>query len=267
MIPTMRPIEADDEHADDERADARIDPGQQVVADGLVGPVGQVQEEDGADEDPDGRAQSSARTIRPRRDAHGDEDAGHRDRDESQEPVEDAPAHRAEDPLPEEQRGADDDDADGRDDEGEGDRSERRDLGDLAADGGRLGLRQLDVGHDQPVSPPRGSTRTGRAGPVAAAAWEPRVAAARAWSGAARQDPAWSAAGRRMAAARPMAVLVASGRPGCCSGSGRLGAGDAGVEPMIAAASGSRPARAVRRRVRSLDGDRAPRSAPPAGAC
>ena len=47
--------------------------------------------------------------IRPRSMPSAEQDARDRDRDEQQDPVQHAPAHRAEDPFPEEQRRPDDD--------------------------------------------------------------------------------------------------------------------------------------------------------------
>ena len=101
---------ADDDHADDERPDARVDAGQRRVADrrrrpGWAGagrgPTPTTM--------PTTTAIANAPTIRRAEMPSADEDAGQRDRDERQDAVEDAPAHRAEDPLPEEQRGPDDD--------------------------------------------------------------------------------------------------------------------------------------------------------------
>ena len=92
-------------------------------------------------------ATSSARPIRPRRHAEGHEDRRHGDRQEEQDPVDDTPAHRAEDPLPDQQRRPDDGEEDREDDEHEGQAAERRDLPDLAGDRAGFGLGELDVRH------------------------------------------------------------------------------------------------------------------------
>ena len=73
---------------------------------------------------------------------------------------------------PSEQRGADDEqDATADDDERERDRAERRDPGDLAADRGRLGLGQLDMGHRQPIGRFAGRRELGAQARGLAAAW------------------------------------------------------------------------------------------------
>ena len=92
---------------------------------------------------------ASARTIARGRDAHGEQNGRHRDRQEELDAVEDAPAHRAEDPFPDPQRQADDEEEDGEDDERDGQRAERRDPADLARDRARFGLGQVDVGDDE----------------------------------------------------------------------------------------------------------------------
>ena len=63
--------------------------------------------------------------------------------------MEDAPAHRAEQPFPEPQRGADDEQEDREDDQGDGERAECRDPPDFAGDLTGLGLGQLDVCQDE----------------------------------------------------------------------------------------------------------------------
>ena len=94
-------------------------------------------------------ATASQRTSRLPGDADGEQDGGHGDRQEEQDAVDDPPAHRAEDPLAEPERDADDEQEDGEDDEDEGERPEGDDPADLAGDGRRLGLGQVDVGQDE----------------------------------------------------------------------------------------------------------------------
>ena len=71
------------------------------------------------------------------------------DRGEREDPVEHAPAHRSEQPLPEEQGDPDDGEQAGQDDDDDGDRHERRDPSDLAGDRAHLGLRQVDMRLDE----------------------------------------------------------------------------------------------------------------------
>ena len=92
---------------------------------------------------------ASARTIRAGSDADGEQDGRHRDRKEQLDAVDDAPAHRAEDPLADPERQADDEEEDGEDDQGDRQGTERRDATDLAGDRARFGLGQVDVGDDE----------------------------------------------------------------------------------------------------------------------
>jgi hypothetical protein len=66
--------------------------------------------------------------------------------------MEDPPADRAEDPLPEEQRQADREEEGGRDPRGDGNAAEDGDLLDLVEDLADLGLRQVYMRADEPLA-------------------------------------------------------------------------------------------------------------------
>ena len=144
---------ADDDHADDERPDARLDAVQRLRRRSRCRPGWA-----GGGRGPRRRAIPTStrrprtrRTIRRARDAERHEDAGHRDGQERQDAVQDAPADRAEDPLPEEQRRSEDDAARAA-------AMTRTIAAPMSAAtcaiwppiSAGLGLGQLDVGHDQP---------------------------------------------------------------------------------------------------------------------
>ena len=84
--------------------------------------------------------------------------------DEEQHAVDDAPAHRPEEPFAEEQGDADDEQEDREEDERRRRAAERGDPADLAGDRGGLGLGEVDVGDDEGASPRRGSRRAAREG-------------------------------------------------------------------------------------------------------
>ena len=99
----------------------------------------------------------------PARDADPEQDGGHRDRQEQQDAVDDAPSHRSEDPLPDRQGEPDDEQEDREDDEDESKRAERNKTTDLTGDRARFGLGQVDVSHDEGA---QGVARDARAGPA-----------------------------------------------------------------------------------------------------
>jgi hypothetical protein len=79
--------------------------------------------------------------------------------------VQDAPADRPKQPLPEEQRGTDDREQAREDDRDDRAGRERRDSPDLAGDRRQLGLRQVDV---RPCEPDRRVSRGQQLGTEAA---------------------------------------------------------------------------------------------------
>ena len=114
--------------------------------------------------------------MRPAREAEAGQDERDGHGDEQEDAVEDAPAHRAEQPLAEEQRAADD--------EQRGPRTRTRTNAattrpvtwpSLAADDRQLGLGQVDVRLDEAPSRHHGSRRSGRAGPGGGAVGRGRV--------------------------------------------------------------------------------------------
>ena len=78
------------------------------VPDGRIGAVGQVESESDAHDDGDHHGDRERPGDALGADAHRAEDAAQGDRREREDAVEDAPADRAQDPLPEEERGPDD---------------------------------------------------------------------------------------------------------------------------------------------------------------
>jgi len=66
--------------------------------------------------------------------------------------VQDPPADRSEQPLGHKERRADEGEDEREQDDEDRDTDEGRDLGDLALDGRRLGLGEIDVGNDEPTS-------------------------------------------------------------------------------------------------------------------
>ena len=154
------------------------------VADRGVGPVGQVQAEDDADHDPDEDRDRERPDDPPGRDTERHEDAGQRDGDERQDAVQDAPAHRAEEPLAEEQRGPEDEQGDRDDDEDDAPHDECRDLGDLGHRSPGLGLGQVDVGHDEAERRVPGRLELGaESGRRAGASWRRTGRRSRRWPG------------------------------------------------------------------------------------
>ena len=146
--PTSEPEQAQhdraDRRADDERHDARVRAAAELVRDPRVQEVGSVR----AEQDRDGRPGEEREDDRARHAAGVErrQDAAGAQQHEQLRPEQDAPAHGAEQPLPEEQDGAD------RQQEGDEDECGERDAGgtgndlDLVADLGGLGLGQVDVG-------------------------------------------------------------------------------------------------------------------------
>ena len=146
------------------------------------------------------------------RDADREQDAGHRDREEEQDAVEDAPAHRAEDPLPDQQRRAPmTSRKTAKMTSARASAPSASDTADLAGDRRRFGLGQLDMGHDQDRAPHRGSPRAGRRRPGGL----PRGCGGGAAGGGSPRRRAAAVGG----------VGRGSGRPGSCSGSRLAGAG------------------------------------------
>ena len=149
--PGRRPEQAADDEADDEPGDegrpARVDAGAELLGDGDIQQVRGVRAEQDRDEDPGEERQRHGASDASRSD--GPQHGGGTQQDQRLGAQEDAPAHRPEQPLPEEQRRAD------RDEERHEDERPDRDPGgdgdglDLAADLGRLGAGQVDVGPDE----------------------------------------------------------------------------------------------------------------------
>ena len=143
------PHDPAEQHPDDQRADARVDGKAERVADRRVQLVQQAEPEDDTDHDGDHERYEKGTAEASRGDTERAEHGGHRDRDEQQEAVEDAPAHRAEQPLPEPQRGPDDDQEDREDDQRDGQCAEGGHPPDFTRDLTGLGLGQFDVRHDE----------------------------------------------------------------------------------------------------------------------
>ena len=132
-----------------------------------IGPVRQREHEEHGHDDPEEQPeQQRAGPIRAGRHTDRREGAGDGDRDEQQHAMEHAPADRAEQPLPEEQRRADDGEDAREQQDRDGDPDEGRDPLDLATDGLGLGLGQVDVGDDQPHAGVAGRADLGERDPA-----------------------------------------------------------------------------------------------------
>ena len=150
-MPAMSPMSSAEQHADDERPDARLD-GEPRAASPIVRVqlVRQVRDRGATPTRiPTTIATASQRRRAARRRSRGPAGrrrwrptgtAGRRGH---------APAHRPEDPFADPERDADDEQEDREDDEDEGQRAEGDDPADLAGDRGRLGLGEVDVGDDE----------------------------------------------------------------------------------------------------------------------
>ena len=132
-----------------ERSDIVRGERQERVTDDLPEEVRQARAQDDRHGQP-GREPGQHRQADPsRRDARGHERGRDRDRDQDQDAVQQPPADRPEDPLPEEQRQADREEQPGEDRRADREPAERRDTLDLVGDLLELGLRELDVGLDE----------------------------------------------------------------------------------------------------------------------
>ena len=156
------------------------------------------------DDDADGdgdreRAREAAR-------AHDPEPGEHRDGDQQLRPEEDAPAERAEQPLPEEQHQADQQQEDEEDDAAAASAAEGERPQGLALDLVGLGLREVDVGARRRGPPRHGSPRAGPCRPgggLGGRAARCRVRAVR--------DPAVVLRGGGQSFGRPRPIIAAPG--------------------------------------------------------